>query len=101
MASDKYQGFQMLCYVGIFCCDGEGNPLAIACDKQAAIEVLVQETAVEEPMTLDEARNYIERRMMNGDLFCAPIALRGAFQNDGDHENSNPEPSWIDLAFGK
>ena len=95
----KYHGFQTMRFVGLFSCDGEGQPLAIGRDNSAATDALIRKTMQDDEITFDEARAGVERRITNGDVFHAPIALRGAFQNDGNHEGSKPESWWIDAAF--
>jgi len=87
MASDKYQGFETMAFVGIFLSDGECGPCALGLDASAATDALIRRTASDEEVTREEARVIVERRLANGDYFHAPVALRGAFQNDGDHEN--------------
>lgn len=98
MAADKYQGFETMQFIGIFLCDGEGGPIVLGLDMSAATDALIRRTASDEEVTQEEARVIIERRLTNGDYFHAPVALRGAFQNDGDHEGSKPEAYWIDEA---
>lgn len=48
MATDKYQGFETMQFIGIFLCDGEGGPIVLGLDASAATDALIRRIASDE-----------------------------------------------------
>ena len=96
---DKYQGFETLRFVGVFSSDGDPDPLVLGLSKSGALEALIVKTAEGDGVELDQAQASVDAHFDNGDYFLAPVALRGAFQNDGHALTATPNQNWIDEAF--
>lgn len=99
MASNKYQGFETNRFYGVFGSDAhDGVPVAIGRSESEALDAIVRTVAEDDGIDAVEALAVVDGMLDHGDYFVAPIALRGAFKNDGYHEGSEPEAWWIDEA---
>jgi len=98
MATDKYQGFETNRFYGVFGSDGDGAPIVIGLDAGEALDAIIRKVAEDDGIEIGDAHLVVDSKLDHGDYFVAPIALRGAFKNDGEHEGSKPEAWWIDEA---